>query len=177
VRFSLHARVRDARALAALERTIRAVDPHLAVSRATPLAARLDEALIAERLAQWAGLGVGIAQFALALTALWSLIAYTVARRRGEMGIRLALGATPRSLVRLAVRPALLLIAAGAALGTAAGVAGAAAMQSAFAGLAALRPAATLPVVLLYLAVAGIAAWWPARRAARIDPMDALRAE
>lgn len=175
LRFYVHAHVRDGQAMVALERAIRSVDPRLAVKQATPLAARLDDALIGERLTQWIGGGAGIAQFGLALMALWSLVAYAVERRTTEMGIRLALGATPRGLVQLALRPALILITAGAAVGIGAGLAGATAMQSAFPGLAALRPVAALPVVVLYFAVAGFAAWWPARRAGSADPAAALR--
>ena len=175
LRFYVHARARDGQSMVALERAIRSVDGRLAVRQATPLATRLDDALIAERLTQWVGAGAGITQLGLALMALWSLVAYAVERRTTEMGIRLALGATPRSLVQLALRPALILITAGVVVGIGAGLAGATAIQSAFAGLAALRPLAALPVVVLYLAVAGFAAWWPARRAGSADPAVALR--
>lgn len=139
LRFYVHAHVRDGQAMVALERAIRSVDPRLAVKPAMPLAARLDDALIGERLTQWIGGGAGIAQFGLALMALWSLVAYAVERRTTEMGIRLALGATPAGLVQLALRPALVLITAGAALGIGAGLAGATTMQSTFPGLAGLR--------------------------------------
>ena len=175
LRFYVHAHVRDGQAMAALERAIRSVDPRLAVRQAMPLSARLDDALIGERLTQWIGGGAGIAQFGLALMALWSLVAYAVERRTTEMGIRLALGATPGGLVQLALRPAFILISAGVAAGIGAGLAGAMVMQSAFPGLAALRPVAALPVVVLYFAVAGLAAWWPARRAGSADPAAALR--
>ncbi len=177
LRFYVHARVRDGQAMLALERAIRRVDRHLVVRPATPLATRLNDARIGERLTTWLGTGSGAAQFGLALMALWSLVAYGVERRMREMGIRMAFGATPRHLVQLAVKPALMLIAVGAVLGIGAGVVGATAMHSAFTGLSTLRPLAALPVVMLYIAVAGFAAWWPARRAARIGPLSALRAE
>jgi ABC-type antimicrobial peptide transport system permease subunit len=91
--------------------------------------------------------------------------------------VRLALGATPRSLVQLVLRPSLFLIAAGAVLGTAAGLTAGSVLQSEFVGIAALEPAAGVPVIVAIAAIAAFAALIPARRVARVDPISALRAE
>lgn len=142
-----------------------------------PLAAWLDDMRAPERATQWIGAAGGVAQFALVLMALWALVAYSVERRTAEIGVRLALGATERSLVQLVLRPALILIAAGAVLGSAVGLTAGIVLQSDFVGLAALEPAAGLPVIVAVAAIAAGAAILPARRVARVDAIKALRAE
>jgi len=138
---------------------------------------RLDEIRQPERLGQWLGAAGGIAQFSLALMALWALVAYSVARRTREIGVRVALGATERGVVMLLVRPAAILIAAGSVLGTAVGVVAAIALQSNFIGLAPIQPAAGIPAMAIMALTAIAAAGVPALRAARVDPNVALRTE
>ena len=177
-RFFIHARIRGGgETLAALDRAARSVDPRIVVDRAMPLAAWLDEVRAPERATQWIGGAVGVAQFALVLMALWALVAYSVERRTAEIGVRLALGATAGSLVQLVLRPSLFLIAAGAVLGAAIGVIAGIVLQSDFVGVAALEPAAGLPVIVAMACIAAVAALIPARRVARVDPIAALRAE
>jgi putative ABC transport system permease protein len=100
-----------------------------------------------------------------------------VSRRTREMGIRLALGATPANLVRLTMRPAAMLIGVGVVVGAAAGIAIAQVIQSQSAGLPPLDLAAGIPIALAFAVVAVGAAWWPARRAGTADPARSLRAE
>jgi predicted permease len=177
-RLIIHARYRGGPAtLAALERVLRETDPRVAVETATPIEAVMARALIGERATQLVGAAVGAVQLFLALMALWGLVAYAVERRTLEMGVRLALGATPSSLVRLTMRPAVALIALGVLLGSAAGSAIARVVQSQSFGLAPLDLRAILPVALAFSAVAMLAAWWPARRAGRADPAESLRRE
>jgi ABC-type antimicrobial peptide transport system permease subunit len=142
-----------------------------------PLARRIHDNHAPERLAGWIGGGVGIVQFSLVLMALWALVAYAVERRTHEIGVRLALGATRTGVVSMLLRPALLLIAAGAILGSVAGFIAASVFQSEFVGLGALEPLAGLPAILAMAAVAAAAAFIPARRATRVDPIVALRVE
>jgi ABC-type antimicrobial peptide transport system permease subunit len=139
--------------------------------------AEMDRALAPERVTRTAGAAIGLVQLALAMMALWGLVAYTVSRRTSEMGIRLALGATPTNLVRLVMRPAAVLILTGVVVGGAAGMAIAQVIQSQSAGLAPLEPLAALPIVGSFALVALAAAWWPARRAGAADPARSLRAE
>lgn len=177
-RFFIHARTKGGgETLAALDRAARSVDPRIVVDRAMPLVAWLDEMRAPERATQWIGGAAGVAQFALVLMALWALVAYSVERRTAEIGVRLALGATPRSLVQLILRPALSFIAAGAVLGSAIGVAAGTVLESEFVGVAAVEPATGIPVILALAAVATVAAFIPARRVTRVDPITALRAE
>jgi predicted permease len=177
-RFFIHARTRGGgETLAALDRAVRAVDPRIVVDQAVPLARWLDDMRAPERTTQWIGGAAGIAQFALVLMALWALVSYAVERRTAEIGVRLALGATPRGVVQLVLRPALLLIAAGAILGSAVGFTAGSVLRSQFVGLGALEPFASLPVIAAMAAIAVGAAFVPARRAGRVDPIVALRAE
>ena len=177
-RFFLHTRVRGGgETLTDLERAVRAVDPRIGIDRVLPLAAWLDDMRAPERTTQWIGAAGGAAQFALVLMALWALVSYAVERRTSEIGVRLALGATPRSIVGLVLRPALLLIAIGAVAGSAVGVAAGSVLRSEFVGLAALEPFAGVPVIAAMAAISIGAAFIPARRAGRVDPIVALRAE
>lgn len=177
-RFYLHARMRlEGRMLAALEDAVRGVDRRLGVSPARSMSAEMDRALAGERMARSAGGAIGLLQLGLAMMALWGLVAYSVARRTNEMGIRLALGATPSSLVRLILRPAGTLILIGTVTGGMAGIAVAQVIQSQSAGLPPLHPIAGFPVALMFTVVALAAAWWPAQRAGMADPARSLRAE
>ena len=177
-RFIIHARVRGgARTLVAMDAAARSVDPKILVDSATLLDRRLDEIRQPELAGQWLGAAAGVAQFALALMALWALVAYSVARRTREIGVRVALGATQGGVVRLLVRPAVLLIALGSLLGSALGAGAAVALQSSFIGLAPIQPAAGIPAMAIMAVTAIAAAFVPALRAARVDPNVALRTE
>jgi putative ABC transport system permease protein len=93
------------------------------------------------------------------------------------MGVRLALGATPSSLVRLTMRPAGVSIVVGVAIGCVLGAGIAKVVQSESVGLAPLDFVAMVPVAVAFTLVALMAAWWPARRAGSADPVASLRRE
>jgi predicted permease len=175
--YYVHAKASGGETLAAFERAARSVDPGILIEGAAPLASRLDEMRAPERAARWIGAAGGAAQLLLVLMALWALVAYAVARRTREFGIRIALGATGFDVIRLVMRPALVLIAIGAAAGAAAGVAVTTVMQSEFVGLGPIEPLAGLPVLIAVAAVSILALLPPARRAARVEPVAALRTE
>jgi ABC-type antimicrobial peptide transport system permease subunit len=119
----------------------------------------------------------GSMALALSVIGIYGVIAYAVSQRTREIGIRLALGA-PRTRLRwLFVRSALLMTAAGVTIGAGAAALLTRLMQSLLFGISALDPVtyATVPIVLI--AAALLASYLPARRAASVDPMQALRAE
>jgi putative ABC transport system permease protein len=177
-RFLIHARVRGGgETFATIEAAARSVDPRILIDGAVPLSRRLEEIRMPERVSGWIGTAAGIVQFGLVLMALWGLVAYAVARRTREIGVRMALGATPAGLVAMLMRPALLLIGMGAILGTGLGIAGATVMHSQFDGLAPVEPGAGLPAIVVMATVAAAAALVPALRATRVDPNQTLRAE
>jgi predicted permease len=108
---------------------------------------------------------------------LYGLMSYNVTRRTGEMGIRMAFGARPRDVARPILREALVLAATGAAIGLPLALAVTQLMRSVFFGIKPYDPLTVTGAVALLLAIAVLAAWIPARRAAKIDPMEALRYE
>ena len=177
-RFVIHFRTAGGpQAVAAIEAAARAVDPRIMIDGAVPIEKRLQDVRVAERLAALGGAAGGAVQFALVLMAVWALVAYAVERRTHEIGVRRALGAPERRVIAMMLKPAVLLISAGAVLGTGAGWIAASVLQSEFVGLAPLELSAGIPAIAAMLVVAVAAAWLPARRAAQVDPIAALRAE
>jgi predicted permease len=123
-------------------------------------------------LAAFAGVAL-----ALAGVGLYSVLAYSVSLRTREIGVRVAVGAGPRSVARLVVGQGLALTLIGVAVGLAGAFALTRLMASLVFGVSATDPFTFAAVALLLIAVAVAASYLPARRAARIDPMEALRAE
>jgi ABC-type antimicrobial peptide transport system permease subunit len=113
----------------------------------------------------------------LAAVGIYGVLAYSVARRTKEIGIRVALGADKSTIERLVLSQGLTL----ALLGTALGLVGAAAasqlVKNLLYGVSSLDPVAFAAVPLVLLAVATLAVWLPARRAASVEPVTALRTE
>jgi len=177
-RFIIHLRTTGGpQVISAIEAAARAVDARIMIDGAVPIEKRLQDVRVAERLATLGGAAGGAIQFGLVLMAVWALVAYAVERRTHEIGVRRALGAPERSVVAMLLKPAVLLISAGAVLGTCAGWTAASVLQSEFVGLAPLELSAGLPAIAAMLVVAVAAAWLPARRAAQVDPIAALRAD
>jgi len=113
----------------------------------------------------------------LAVIGLYGVLSYTVAQRTQEMGVRLALGAAPRQIARLVVGDGLRLAIAGVVLGVLAASLVVTAMSKLLFGITPLDPATFIAAAGLLLAVSLPASYIPARRAARVDPMVALRCE
>jgi len=177
-RFIIHLKTTGGpQVIAAIEAAARAVDARIMIDGAVPIEKRLQDVRVAERLATLGGAAGGAVQFGLVLMAVWALVAYAVERRTHEIGVRRALGAPERSVVAMLLKPAVLLISAGAVLGTGAGWTAASVLQSEFVGLAPLELSAGIPAIAAMLIVAVAAAWLPARRALQVDPIAALRAD
>ena len=114
---------------------------------------------------------------ALAAVGIYGLMAYLVGQSTKEIGIRMALGATTRSVLGLVLRQGLSLALSGAVLGLTAAVALARLMESLLFGVGGKDPVTFAAVALLLTGVAFVATYLPARRAAGTDPMASLRAE
>jgi predicted permease len=114
---------------------------------------------------------------ALSCIGLYGIMAYNVARRTGEMGIRKALGAQPFDVAWPILRGALTLAAIGVAIGLPVALALSQAMRGVVYGIEPHDPLTVVGTIVIMLNVAALAAWIPARRAAKIDPMEALRYE
>jgi predicted lysophospholipase L1 biosynthesis ABC-type transport system permease subunit len=113
----------------------------------------------------------------IATCGLYGLMAYAVTERRREIGVRMALGADRRDVLRLVLGHALRIVVAGVVVGLAGAFGVTRVLQTFLFGVTATDPTAFAIVTLLLMAVGLMAAWLPARRASRIDPWDALRAE
>ena len=111
----------------------------------------------------------------IACVGLYGAVSYSVVRRRGEIGIRMALGAQRGGVVRMVVREVLALVAAGLLVGMAAALATSKYVASFLYGLRSNDPLALTLGVITLLAASLIAAYVPARQASRIDPLVALR--
>jgi len=105
------------------------------------------------------------------------VLSYVVAQRTGELGVRLALGARPAELLKLVVGQGMWLACIGVALGVVAAFAGTRVLRGLLFGVAPSDPASFVVAIAVLGTAAFVACYGPARRAARIDPMTALRAE
>ena len=114
---------------------------------------------------------------ALAAVGIYGVMAFAVSRRTRELGIRMALGARPQSLLRLVLGRSLSMTAVGVAAGLAAGLAAALTLKSTFYGARVLDPIVLAAVPVVVLSIALLASYVPARRAMQVDPIEALRAD
>jgi predicted permease len=158
----------------AVAAAIATVDPQLALIM-LPLRVRLDATLTRERLmAQLAGF-FGALALLLAGLGLYGVTSFAIARRRTEIGIRLALGATPRGVIRMVLARVSLLVGAGVAAGTLASLSAARFVDGLIYNLPVRDPATLAGALLVLSAIAAVAGWLPARRASRVNPVAALR--
>jgi ABC-type antimicrobial peptide transport system permease subunit len=163
--------------LPAIRDAVRAVDPAIPLANAEDMTTVVARSM--SRLSFTMTLLAIAAAMAVLLAAigLYGVLAYSVAQRTSEIGVRLALGAAPAQMERYVVGGALRLAFVGVAAGLAVAVAVTRVLQSLLFGVSPTDPLSYLAAAGLLAAVAALAAWLPARRAARVDPMVALRSE
>jgi ABC-type antimicrobial peptide transport system permease subunit len=158
----------------AIAAALTAIHPAIAFSF-RPLSDDVSSALTVERVvAMLSGFFAGLALL-LAGLGLYGTTSHAVTRRRQEIGIRMALGARPAQVVRLILGRAAALTIAGTALGTAAAAGATRYLESQLFGIRPSDPATFVVVALTLAGLAALAAWVPAHRATRIDPLAALR--
>jgi predicted permease len=143
----------------------------------TSFETQVDDSLLQPRLVALLSSFFGFLALALAMVGLYGIISYAAAKRRGEIGIRMALGAGRRSVVWLVLRDLLLMLAIGTVLGVAASLAAGHLVTSLLFGVPPRDPLTTAVAALVLGAAATVAGYLPARRASRMDPMAALREE
>ncbi|MHB8502419.1 MAG: ABC transporter permease [Candidatus Acidiferrales bacterium] len=120
---------------------------------------------------------MGLLGLILAVVGIYSVVSYAAVQRTQEIGIRMAMGAAPRDILRMVLRQGLGVVGIGLALGLVVALAGTRVMGSLFLGIKPTDPLTFIVVVLLLTAIALFACWIPAYRATRIDPLVALRYE
>jgi predicted permease len=175
--FWILARTSGPSVLNAMQAAVRDADPGLPILQAGSLADLTAFALLPQRLAAWIAGSVGVIALLLATIGVYGLTAHAVAQRRREIGIRIALGALRGQVVRMTVRRSLLLTAIGSAIGVSMAAGLAQLLAGLLYGLSPVDPVSFIGAVVLLGAVALIASLIPARRAASINPVEALRSE
>jgi len=170
-------------ALGGIRHEIASIDPNLAVFNVRTLGEYLDMSKAYMRIAMNMYGGIGLFGLVLAAIGLAGVTAYAVARRRKEIGIRMALGSSKGQVLRLVLREGIVLVAAGTVLG----FLGAIAMSKGLSALTSIfgdafkvgtnDPRLLIGAPLLLAGLAMLACYIPARRSAKIDPLKALREE
>jgi predicted permease len=165
------------RLAADLFRIARAVDPTLAVFGVSTQVGLVERNLAPKRAVAWLVMLFGLLALTLATSGIYGAVSYAVAHRSHEFGIRMALGATPRDIVRQAVLGAARVAVTGLAIGLLLSVAAARALVAVVVPGEPIRPEAVGAGCLLVAGAVLLASYVPARRAARVDPLRALRAD
>jgi putative ABC transport system permease protein len=158
-------------------REIAAVTPELRVRRLIGVEQALDDALSRERLSAALASLFGLFALGLAAVGLYGVVAYNVARRTAEIGVRMALGARPVDALWLVVKQTLTMTGIGVAIGIPLAIVAARAIGAQLYGIGAGNPWAMIAAAGLLATAGAVASVVPARRASRVDPVEALRAE
>lgn len=138
---------------------------------------RLRMTLFPQWIGAWLGGVLGILAFALAVSGLYGVVAYSVSRRTRELGIRIAMGASPSDAVWLVLRQGLTLSVIGVIAAAPVAIGVGQVLRRLLVGIEPTDPVALAGSSLLVISVATLASWLPARRATHVNPVEALRAE
>jgi len=163
--------------LSAMRREILSLEPNAVFLDNQTMEAQVDMALLPARLAAQTASITGLVATALAAVGLYGVIAYAVARRTREIGIRMALGADPRGVIRMVMRQGLAVSAAGMAIGVVLASLAARGVASALYGISPTDPFAWAGAIAALFSSAAFANYLPARRASHVEPSIALRSE
>jgi predicted permease len=160
-----------------MRRALVGLDPNVVFIENQTMEAEVDATLLPMRVSAWLVSGVGMAAMLLAAIGLYGVIAYSVACRTREIGIRIALGARRGMVVRMVMRQGLAVALAGLMVGCVLAAATARAIAGVLYGITAADPVSWLAAAAVLIAVAAVANAIPAARAARVQPIQALRTE
>jgi predicted permease len=160
-----------------MRRELLALEPNLVFVENQTMEAEVDATLFPMRASAWLVSGIGLVAMVLAAIGLYGVIAYSVARRTREIGIRVALGARPGAVVGLVMRQGLLVALVGLGAGCLLAVVAARAIAGVLYGVSAADPLSWLTAAAVLLIASAIANLVPAWRAAHVDPCEALRTE
>jgi hypothetical protein len=161
----------------AIQRTVRELDPSLPVYDVRPMAVVFRESLAQLRFTILVLGAAALVTLVLGAIGLYGVMAYIVALRTRELGVRIALGASPREVVALLTRQGVVLSGFGIVAGLILFAIVARFLRSLLYGVAATDPVTLISASLLLIATAALASWTPARRSSRLDPAEVLRAE
>ena len=164
-------------AFGAIRQAMRQIDPNVPMFNLRTLEAQADQSLLNERLVATLSTAFGVVATLLAVIGLYGVMAFTVARRTREIGVRMALGAVQGDVVWLVMREVLMLVGIGMALGLAGALGLSKYVSSQLYGIGGTDPTTMLAAIAALGAVALLAGYIPARRATRVNPVLALRYE
>jgi predicted permease len=156
---------------------VRQLDPALPLYDVKPMTQRISESVAARRLAITVLAGFAALSFLLAVVGVYGVMSYTTSQRTKELGIRVALGADPRAVVRLVLAGGITLAGVGVVIGAVVSLGLGGTLRALLYGVAPQDPATILLCVTALIGAAIVACYLPARRAARVDPVTALREE
>jgi predicted permease len=178
-RFTLHVRAAgDPHQIQqALRQAFERVDPNLPFNDVRTFAENMTSVTFLQDLGAAMLTAFGLLALVLAAIGLYGVLSYSVAQRTREMGVRIAIGASRRDVLALVVGKAMRLTAIGLGVGVVLAAGAGQLLRSQIFGVSPLDPATFVGVIVLLATVAFLAAWLPARRAARVDPIIALQAE
>jgi putative ABC transport system permease protein len=162
-------------ARASLERAMRDVDAEVPVFNVRTVADMMSASIARRRFTLFLMTGFAASALLLAALGIYGVVAFSVAQRNQEFGVRAALGARPREILAVAVKPGLALAGVGAATGLVAALLATRLMKAMLFGVSAADPLTFVAVPVVLLGVATIACLIPGRRAARVSPIRALR--
>jgi len=160
-----------------VERLVRGVDPALHVRETYSYATQVDRSLVTERIMATLGGAFGLLALIVAGLGVFGVLAFQVAQRTNELGVRMALGATPWATTRLVLRQAAWIVLSGIVIGTGGALLLTGLARNILFDLTPTEPRMFLVAALVLATAAALAGWLPARRAARVDPLIALRHE
>jgi ABC-type antimicrobial peptide transport system permease subunit len=161
----------------AIRQAVRSIDSNLPLINVRTQSELIALSFTRERLSATLSSFFGLLALAMVSIGLYGVMSYTVARRTHEIGIRMALGAQRGNVLRMVMSESLLLVLIGSVIGLAAALATTRLIAGMLFGLTPNDPLTLALATLLLLAVAALAGWLPARRAAQVDPLVALRDE
>ena len=164
-------------AMGLIRQAMRGVDPRLALDGMTTMQGEISQNISDERMVALLAVCFGVLATVLAAVGLYGVLAYATAQRTREIGVRMALGADRTRVVALILRDVLILVGASVLVALPVTMLATRVLKSQLFGVSTMSPAVYVPVTLVVLAVAVAAAALPARQAAQVEPMEALRTE
>ena len=176
-KLSIRTKIAETAAIGDVQRIVHDVLRPGAAAEVTTLDRQMDASIVIERTIAMLSEFFALLGAALAALGLYSLLAYTVARRTREIGVRMALGANPGSVLSMVMRQGFVIVAIGLTAGGVLAAGAATALRGILYGITPFDPLAWGLALTAMIAAAGFANFVPARRAMRVDPMTALRTE